>query len=703
MKKIKLFSQAHSIYFQFILSFVILLCSIIFLISDPAKALLPAWHNDGVVKNAIGYLIFCSIASLLAILSNKKTYILFLIMGCCLLTAGPIATIWELVLTITTLAIGYQITDPLAAPLLANSHLGRFSLVYWIGKGVYVLVLSIISFFPINTRVTATFIIIILLFLSSKGLLKALKESLFLLKPLSISRSRCVNYKLSSFFFLLSFLLLLFAAVHPCFDGDAATIHMRVARVILNKGFWNYNVLENLFAVMPLAPQLNFSSIFLVSGVEGIKLEIMIQFLMILALVATGGGFRVTPIGIGLASALCLTPMFVREISSLFIDLTLCGFILASVVLLTSAIRRKSIELTLLSTVCAAGAMASKNFGLILVPFIFLALFLNRTEWSKIDHKNKIRLIAIVFLAIVLGVFFYAVAWFKTGNPVFPFYNGIFKSSYWDCTNFLDRRWIGHLNWNLPWSLTFHSSWFEESSDGSMGLILIFLLVSSISLININKKNYVAGIPLFIGIVYVFAVGFQIQYLRYFLPALLLISVSLGYYLRFFFYKKNWIFFLVTFTCLFTTNFFAMPSSKFFNGILNIPFRNRLSAVCSNGMPSLNFSEETISGHRYVADVLNSSVRSYPTILLLGCSYGAYFNGTTIYTNWSNHFWKIQEQQFIQDVVFSNYLTTNKISYIVLDQSANSDERKMLIPLVKKNATLIAEFCGVELYRVYKQ
>ena len=45
----------------------------------------------------------------------------------------------------------------------------------------------------------------------------------------------------------------------------------------------------------------------------------------------------------------------------------------------------------------------------------------------------------------------------------------------------------------------------------------------------INKKNYVAGIPLFIGIVYVFAVGFQIQYLRYFLPALLLISVSLGY------------------------------------------------------------------------------------------------------------------------------------------------------------------------------
>lgn len=700
LKNLKFLIALLPVWFQIVFSVLLVLLLGVFLMGNPAKELLPMWSNFFEVKSALIYLLICIVASTLVTLGNKIIYYVLSVVCALLLTAGPTATLWALLTTVTAVAVGYQIVGRSVIRLSATSNIARFALAFWIGKSLYLLLLSILSFFPINTRFMHGCVIVALLLLSPQGFAEAWRVMGLFVQNSRISTVKFSSWSVSKFFFLLSTLLLIFAVVHPGFDGDAGAMHMRVAREMLNNGFWSYDVKEYGFAVMPLAPQLNFSAMFLVGGIEAVKVELLIQFLITLALVATGGGFRLSPVGVAFGAVFCFTPMFVREISSLFIEVTLCGFVVASAVLTTSAVRWKSVELTLFAALCAAGAMATKTFGLLLAPLFFALLYYNRSKFDDFRTKGKIRLFLVTLAAITLALFFYGVAWLKTGNPFFPFYNGIFKSPYWDAVNFLDGRWVNHLSWNLPWQMTFESSKFEESSSGSMGISLLLLAISSVSLLTISRTTLVAAIPLCIGTAYLLSVGLQIQYLRYLLPGFLLIAISLVFYLRIFIRKPSWLFLLVTLITVFTANFFGLPSGKFTNGILHIPFVNRIITGSWRGMPSMNFMEESLNGHKYVADILNATVRQPPTVLMLGCSYGAYFNGRTIYTNWINHTWTVRESKLLNSVEFARYLIENNVSHVVLDGCTKSDQRISFIPFVKESSVLIAEWGGVELFQV---
>lgn len=678
-----------------------MLLLVVFLRGIPGKTLFPLWNMQE-IKNGSFYLIGCSVVSIFVTWKNKRLYFLIAPVVAFLMTAGASATLWVAAVTFVTVSVGFQVVGIKSTGPLASSNIARVALAFWIGKALYTLTLSTISFFPINTRFLHGAIIMLLFILCPYGSSETQRILNEFIRDTNISVTKCNSWIVSKYFFLLALLLLIFAVVHPSFDGDAATMHMRIGREMLIKGFWNYPFIENACSVMPLAPQFNFSAMFLAGGVEAVKVEAVVQFLMILVFIITGGGSKASPIGLSLSSVFCLTPMFVREISSLFIDLTLCGFVVASAVLAASAIRRKSIELTALSMLCAGGAMASKNFGLILIPILCLVLCYNCNFFKDIDLKRKVRLSFIVGAAIILALFFYTISWIKTGNPVFPFYNALFKSSYWDPFNWIDCRWPTHLNWSswkLPWAMTFSSSQFEESANGSMGLLLLVLILSGISLITIKARTVSRIIPLLIGIVYLLGVGLQIQYLRYLLPGFLLSAVSLSFYLRFFFYRIQQQLLCVTLGALFIANLVALPAGKFFNGILQISFNSRISAL-HNGKPSLNFIEESLNGHQYVAEIVNATARDQPTILMLGCSYGAYFNGKTIYTNWLNRSWTTIESQLLDPIKFVNYLSSNHISYVVIDESTYFDQRKFFVNWIKQHAALVAEKWGVELYKI---
>ena len=699
LKDSKFLNISFSVWFQVLLSISMLLLLGVFLTGNPAKELLPLWSNAHEVKNAAIYLIICIVISALTTFGKKNSYFILSVLLALLLTAGPAATLWAVFTSIAAIALGYQVVGGQAVPLLATSNIGRFALAFWIGKSVYLLLLTILSFFPINGRFMHGCVIVALLLLSPRGVIEARRVMGLFIQRSSIGSFRINAWAVSKFFFLLALLLLILAAIHPGFDGDAGTMHMRVGREMLNKGFWSYDVTEYGFAVMPLAPQLNFSAMFLAGGIEAVKVELVLQFFFALALVVTGGGFRVSPIGLAFGAVFCLTPMFVREISSLFIEVTLCGFMVASAVLVASAVRRKSLEITFFAALCAAGAMATKIFGLLLVPILFLVFLYNRRALTALSTERKIKLFLVAGAAMALALFFYVVAWVKTGNPFFPFYNGVFKSPYWDAVNFMDRRWVDHLSWNLPWEMTFDSSKFEESSNGSMGLSLLFLAISGISLLALTRKTLVAAIPLCIGVAYLLGVGLQIQYLRYLLPGFLLIAISLVFCLRLFVGRIVWPLLFITLLSLFVANFFGMPSGKFTNGMLHIPFVNRFITGSLRGMPSFNFTEESLNGHKYVADVLNATVRQPPTVLMLGCSYGAYFNGKTIYTNWTNYSWTVRESQLLNAFEFTRYLDDNNVSHVVID-GCTTDQRISFVPLVKTRAIRIAELSGVELYQI---
>lgn len=700
-KKDKIRSLKHSLpfIFQAFIAIASMLLLILFLTGLPSKDLLPLWSNTYEVKNFFAYLFFSIALSSVAIFRKKYIYSLAVIIGAFFITAGPAATVWALLTSIAAVVIGLQVAAK-DIQKSVNSNIARLTLAFWIGKSFFLLILAILSFFPINNRFIHGCIIIFLITTSSYGLSEARRILCQLGQKFEMEKYSSYSWSLSKFLFLLSAVLLILAAVHPGFDGDAATMHMRVAREMLNKGFWSYDVTEYGYAVMPLAPQLNFSSLFLTGGIEAVKVELTTQLFMTIALVITGGGFRCNPLSVAIGAILILTPMYVREISSLFIEVTLCGFLVAFAVLYTAAIRRRSIMLTLLAATCAAGAMATKTFALLFVPFLFIIFHRNVQSSNFQIKRHNLKFFTMIFGAVTLGSFFYILSWIKTGNPLFPYYNEIFKSSHWAPINFIDNRWINHISWDMPWKMTFYSSLFEESSNGSMGLILALLVISTLSLYTITRKTLIVAIPMLLGTVYLIAVGIQIQYLRYLLPGVLLLTTSLTYFLRSFIRKPNWQLLSITFCSLFIANLFGMPASKFTNGLLHIPFEHRFITKSWRGMPSLNFEEETLNGHQYVAEILNRTARAPQTVLMLGCSYGAYFNGQTIYTNWINYSWTSIEKNLQTSAQFKNYLLTKKVTHIVLDGCTNLDQRVNLIPLVRENSNKIAEWAGVELYKL---
>ncbi|WP_294737472.1 hypothetical protein [uncultured Pseudomonas sp.] len=685
---------------QVLLACLMCVALALFLTGKPASALSVLWGNIYEVRNAATIVVVLTLVALFGTLRPHPINAVVAVLAAFVLMAGPVATLWALTASFVAAALGYQLIGREARAQLARSDVARIALAFWVGKAMFLLILAVLSFFPINTRFMEGALMGALLLLSPIGrdeVVRVLRE-LFVSGPRELKAVG--GWKVPRFFLLLSVMLLIVASVHPGFDGDAMTMHMRIAREMQSKGMWGYDFREYVFAVMPLAPQLNFSAMFIAGNIEAVKVELVLQFLVMLALVATGGGFRLRPTGVAVASVLALVPMFVREISGLFIEVTLCGFILASAVLLTSSLRHRSIELALLAALCAAGASATKTFGLVLAPVILAVLVVNWREIGK--TTDRLRLSMILLAAVVLALFFYVVAWLKTGNPLFPFFNGVFKSPYWDPVNFLDRRWAGHLEWDLPWKMTFESSRYEESSDGSMGLMILFLLACAGSLVAVCRRNLLALVPFGVGVIYLVAVGVQIQYLRYFLPGMALLATSIAYYMHIVVRRPQNAMWMIILGCLFVANLFGLPASRFVNGMMHIPAMNMVSPSPYRGVQSANYAEEMLNAHQYMGNILAASVRKTPTVLLLGCPYGAYFNGRTIYTTWHNYSWASRQAQLLDTAQFERYLAENEVSHIVLDGCTKPEVRAALAPYIHQHFRRMAELWGVEMYEVTK-
>lgn len=672
---------------------------VLFLTGRPAGALAGLWGNPYEVRNTAICAAVLAVVALVATFRPSPLRSVIAVLAVLFLMAGPVAALWGLVAGFVVVALGFQLIGSKARVQLARSDWARLALAFWVGKAIFLLILAVLSFVAINTRFMEGVLMVVLLLASPSGRVEALRVVQGLLIPRSDGLAPTKGWRVPRFFLLLSMMLLIVATVHPGFDGDAMTMHMRVAREMQSKGAWGYDVSEYVFAVMPLAPQLNFSAMFIAGGVEAVKVDLIVQFLAVLALVATGGGFRLRPTGIALAAMFAFVPMFVREISGLFIEVTLCGFVLAAATLMASAVRHRSIELTLLAALCAAGASATKTFGVLLAPLALVVLAVNWRDWANTEGQRR-RLSLVFFAALALALFFYGVAWVKTGNPLFPFFNAVFKSPYWDPVNFLDRRWVSEIGWDLPWRMTFESSRYEESSDGSMGLSILFLLVCAVSLVAVRRRNLVALVPFGVGVVYLVAVAAQVQYLRYLLPGLVLIGASFAYYMHMLVRRPQGVVWSAILACLLAANLFGLPSSRFTNGLMHIPVTNMLSPNHFRGVLTANYAEEMLNGHQYVGRVLDASVRKIPTVLLLGCPYGAHFAGRTLYTTWHNHDWKRREAQLLDTAEFERYLAAKQVSHVVLDGCTPPAVREALAPYIQEHFPQRAELWGVAMYEI---
>ena len=112
-------------------------------------------------------------------------------------------------------------------------------------------------------------------------------------------------------------------------------------------------------------------------------------------------------------------------------------------------------------------ALSTKMISGSAFPALLIVMFWNFRNW----HKKELYRILIFSLSIliILGCIPYIRAYLIAGNPVFPFFNQIFKSSYYQIVNFNNSLYNSGSSWDMIYRMTFDSGHYLESTAGAPG------------------------------------------------------------------------------------------------------------------------------------------------------------------------------------------------------------------------------------------
>lgn len=199
--------------------------------------------------------------------------------------------------------------------------------------------------------------------------------------------------------------------------------------------------------------------------------------------------------------------------------------------------------------VILAGLFASLKSSqvLVIVPLALLC--------APVFFKTESRkLVAAGVVALIFSSSSYVYAWYITGNPVFPLFNGYFKSPFFESINFHDPRWSQGLSWRSLWDLTFDTGKYQEIYVGGAGISALALspfLLATLLVPALRRTT----IWLLIALIGMFG---AIQYLRYIAP-LLVVTIPLALFsmTRLLAAKIA----TVAVTCLIVVNLLLIPTS----------------------------------------------------------------------------------------------------------------------------------------------
>jgi len=192
------------------------------------------------------------------------------------------------------------------------------------------------------------------------------------------------------------------------------------------------------------------------------------------------GGVR---IGVFAAALFLATPIIGWEGETAYIDLVVAAYGLGAVYAAMAWVVEGEPHMLSVSGVLAGFALGTKlNAAFILAPLAVIALvgLVVRYGPSSLAVRGALRF---AVPAVALLAPWCVRDWLWTGNPIFPFYNALFRSPLWPAENeffnfaeFGVRRGLAGLA-ALPWDLTFHSQGFAEAApQGLLGSLALLAL-----------------------------------------------------------------------------------------------------------------------------------------------------------------------------------------------------------------------------------
>lgn len=266
------------------------------------------------------------------------------------------------------------------------------------------------------------------------------------------------------------------------------------------------------------------------AGVPAIKLVSFALGLVALAataaLGAAAGGRRVGVLAALLVAAL---PVWSWELGVALVDLAVTALVTTSAVAVSMAVGSRPVRWAVVGGLLAGLALGTKLNAAPFVVVLGLALLVV----TGLRHGPRRAAVAgAAFAAAALAALLPWLArdWAWTGNPVFPFLNGVFSSPRWEggaSFNFETygaRRGVWALLL-LPWDLVVHARAFGPGLGPGVAGALPWLAIPWLAAAMSGRRRTVAW-TLFVGGYGAIALAMAVaQYLRYLLPALPALAV----------------------------------------------------------------------------------------------------------------------------------------------------------------------------------
>lgn len=318
-------------------------------------------------------------------------------------------------------------------------------------------------------------------------------------------------------------------ALMPEVGHDALATHLFVPTQLAARHAWGFDVTTYSWAVMPMMGDWLFSIGYMLAGEQGARLVnvffILANTWLVLDLTRWAGG---SERGARWGALLFLTtPLVLLESSSLYVESIWAAFIVSGSLSLLRALDSsvdRSTHAPAAGVLLGAG-LAAKAVSLTILPVLFIVFVAGYASWMRRPAIKPLLLGLLAFLLI--GGIPYAAAWLLTANPLFPYFNEVFRSPLWPSLNFEDSRWSKGLQWDAIYQLTFNSGKFLEGWPGATGFQWVLLFVPGLFLLAWSRRVRPL-ILVFIGVCSIALTFHSIAYLRYVFPAFVWVTAALA-------------------------------------------------------------------------------------------------------------------------------------------------------------------------------
>jgi putative flippase GtrA len=268
-----------------------------------------------------------------------------------------------------------------------------------------------------------------------------------------------------------------FAILMPEHSADALAMHLAVPMNIASNHRMTFEPSLFVWSVMPMAADFTYSIVYLLGGEYASHLVNFAMLLMVETLLYCVVRRWVSRATAFLLMALFATTPIVQMVTgSIFVENFQAAMVLGMMAAIWRFGEAGDKRYFYLASVFGGTALATK-FGSL--PFVLMGLPFAFTEakrnWKSLGPKPGVVCLLAVILFLGAALPTYAIAYGKTGNPLFPFLGNKIVSPLLPADNDL----IGeqhNLTWKTLYDLTFRTSKLYEGQNGSFGFQYLLLL-----------------------------------------------------------------------------------------------------------------------------------------------------------------------------------------------------------------------------------